>query len=194
MKKFLFLITIILFNFILLPSYAVDFLSEKCTLYLYKDGEAIKIEKDYTEIAPYLEKIIYNTYDINLNVLMSERSVNDMKNVGNHLEIIFKNPRKFKSKNSHMTYLGYKTYIVKENTDVHRLPAQKIFFTLQQKPLAGGIGSTEFNPKVVNIDQRRVRVIFGGENGYCSVPEFAFGVDEDFKSLLNLFDKEKTEL
>ena len=187
------LITISIFLICSLQTIAAEVSTEKCTLSLYKDGEVVKIEKDYSEIAPFLEKIIYDTYDINLNILMSDRSVNDMKNVGKHLEITLKNPRLYKSKNSHMTYLGYKTYVVKENNEVHRLPATKIFMTLQQKPLAGGIGSTEFNPKVINIDQRRIKVIFGDRNGYCSVPEFAFGVDGDFQKLLDMFNTESKD-
>ena len=188
MKKFLIIFSLVFFG--VLQAFGAENTDEKCTLYLYKDGEPVKIEKEYSEIAPYLEKIIYDTYDINLNVLMSERSVDDMKNVGNHLEIVFKTPRLYKSKNSHMSYLGYKTYVVKENSELNRLPAVKIFMTLQQKPLAGGIGSTEFNPKIINIDQRRIRIIFGGRNGYCSVPEFAFGADNDFQKLLQMFDSQ----
>ncbi len=191
LKKLLITISILFIS--TLQTLAADISTEKCTLCLYKDGEAVKIEKDYGEIQPILEKIIHDTYDINLNVLMSDRSVNDMKNVGEHLEITLKTPRLYKSKNSHMTYLGYKTYVVKENNEVHRLPATKIFMTLQQKPLAGGIGSTEFNPKIINIDQRRIRVIFGDRNGYCSVPEFAFGVDGDFQKLLDMFNTETRE-
>lgn len=191
LKKLLITISILFIS--TLQTIAADISTEKCTLCLYKDGEAVKIEKDYGEIQPILEKIIHDTYDINLNVLMSDRSVNDMKNVGEHLEITLKTPRLFKSKNSHMTYLGYKTYVVKENNEVHRLPATKIFMTLQQKPLAGGIGSTEFNPKIINIDQRRIRVIFGDRNGYCSAPEFAFGVDGDFQKLLDMFNTETRE-
>lgn len=187
MKKifFLFLITAILLP-ISLQAFA-ESSAEYCTMMLYNNGEETKIEKKYEDVGPILDKIFLDTFDVDLNILMSDKSVNDMKNDGTHIEIFLEQPRIFKSKNSHMSYFGYKTYVVKDNSEKNSLPVQKIFLTRQNLALAKGIGSLETKPNIINIDQRRIKVITGDKTGYKSAPEFSFGVDEEYNKLLGFF-------
>lgn len=183
MKKFLFFI--FMFFIFALPSFSAD-KSEMCTLIFYNNDEVIKAQKSYDEIAPILEKIMMNSFDINLNLLLTDKSVEDMKNVGTHLEILLPAERVFPSQNSHLSYIAYKTFIVKENGTMNSLPLTKIFLTFQDMPLVRGIGSIEMNPRIVNVNQRRIRVITGDVNGYSSTPKFSYGTDGEYKRLLEL--------
>ncbi len=163
--------------------------NEKCTLVLYKDGEETKIEKNYSEISGLLENIYLNNFDIGLTNLLTDKAVEDMKHAGTHIEISFDSPKTFKTAMSHMTYMGYKTYVVKESGEMQTLPVLKIFLTYRDGVKAKGIGSQEIKPNIINTEQRRLRVISGDNNGYKGAPEFAYFVEDEYFEILKMFDK-----
>lgn len=185
MFKKVFVSLFILFS-LALNAYAEE-PSENCTMVFYNNGEEITVEKSYDEIAPVMDRLFLNSFDAGLNLLMSDTSVNDMKNVGTHIEIILEKPRVFPKKTSHMEFLAYKTYVVKDGSDVNSLPIKKIFLTYQPIVQKIGVGTISDNPKIINIEQNRIRVITGTESGYGGSPEFAFGSDNDYNLLLMMF-------
>lgn len=160
---------------------------ELCTMILYNNGEEVTVEKNYDKIAPILDKILLNSFDAGLNILMNDTSVNDMKNIGTHIEIILETPRVFQKKTSHMEFFAYKTYVVKDGSDINSLPIKKIFLTYQPIVQKIGMGTISGTPKIINVEQNRVRVISGTDTGYGGSPEFAFGVDNEYNILLQMF-------
>lgn len=186
MKKFL--ITI-LSLFITVSMAAAAEQNDKCTLYFYQNGEERKIDRNYSEIAPVVEKIFLNNFDIGLTNLLTDKTVEDMKQEGTHIEITFENPRVFKTSMSHMAYIGYKTYVVKDDGEIDTLPVTKIFLTYREGGKARGIGSAEIKPHIINVDQRKLRIITGDYNGYKGAPEFAYFVEDEYMTLLKMFEK-----
>ena len=61
-------------------AFAAD--GEKCTLILYKDGEQTRVEREYADISPILEKIYLNNFDIGLTNLLTDSAVEDIKKDG----------------------------------------------------------------------------------------------------------------
>ncbi len=185
-KNFLLLVFLFLF---LTANFAFASDSEKCTLVLYKDGEQTRVEREYADISPILEKIYLNNFDIGLTNLLTDSAVEDIKKDGIHIEIIFDSPKTFKTAMSHMAYMGYKTYVVKESGNMTTLPILKILLTYRDGEKAKGIGSQEIKPNIINVDQRRLRVISGDYNGYKGVAEFAYFVEDEYSKVLKMFEK-----